>query len=241
MKKIFLILIIVLVLLGVFTVVYFYVPPAPEANGVEVVTPTPTPAPPAKLPSKPRTTSGIYIYPDDVKQGEPALIIAQGATSTSSVKSFTFDNRPLVMFIYEGQVTALLGVDLRAVSGIFPVVLTFNDGREMKENFVVGERTIVKAPFDIPDKLGGNTVESERQLVSSLAQEGKIVNAVPTANKKLWTEKFRAPLDGPLVINDPYGYTRLIGQSTTMPHKGTDFKADTGTPVYPMNPGSLYL
>ena len=226
-----------LVLLGLLTVLavkYFYTPNTPKVDDAVAVA---TSTPPVKKPLL-VTEPILSITPTEIVQGEPALITAMGVTSTSSVKSFTFDNRPLVMFIHEGQVSALLGVDLRAVSGTFPLVLTFNDGSQIKENFIVGQRTIVKAPFDIPDKLGGNTRESERQLIYTLAQEGKIVNAVPTGNQKLWTEKFKPPLDGPLVVNDPYGYTRLVGAST-MPHKGTDFRAPIGTPVYAMNRGEV--
>ena len=73
-------------------------------------------------------------------------------------------------------------------------------------------------------------------LFTTLAQEGKIINAIPTGYKILWTEKFKSPLEGTLVIDDPYGYTRIIGNST-MPHKGVDLHASIGTPVYAMNRG----
>ena len=179
----------------------------------------------------------LTITPKMVRQGDPALITAEGATTTRDVKSFTFDDRPLFIFLHEGQVSALLGVELRAVPDTYPIILTFNDGRQIKENLVIVERQIVRKPFDIPDKLGGNTNESEKELVSTLALEGKIINALPVVWKKLWTEKFGSPLKGPLVVTDDYGYTRLIGKSTTMPHKGTDLKADMGTPVYAMNRG----
>ena len=211
---------------------YFYIPSEPDVSGgIIVATTTP------KVKPKSVTLPFISISPGIIRQGEPALITAEGVTSTSTVKSFTFDNRPLVIFLHEGQVSALLGVDLRATPGTFPLVLTFNDGKELHQNITIGERVIIRAPFEIPEKLGGNTPESERILIYTLAQEGKIVNAIPTSNKKLWTEKFRPPLNGTLVVTDPYGYTRVTGKSTTMPHKGTDFQAAIGTTVYAMNSG----
>ncbi len=229
-------IIVTLFIIGV-AAVYFYSPSKPSANGVKIVVTT---TPKVKLKPKPIVTVPfISISPMTVRQGEPVLITAEGVTSTSTVRSFTFDNRPLVIFLHEGQVSALLGVDLRATPGTFPLVLTYNDGRELRGNIVIGEREIIRAPFDIPDKLGGNTPESEKTLIYTLAQEGKIVNAVPTSSKKLWTEKFRAPLNGPLVVTDPYGYTRVTGQSTTMPHKGTDMQATIGTPVFAMNSGMV--
>lgn len=229
-------IVLTLFIIGVLVGAYFYISAKPSAsvsNGKIVATTTP------KVRLKPVVTLPfISITPEVVRQGEPVLITAEGITSTSTVKSFTFDNRPLIIFLHEGQVSALLGVDLRATVGTFPLVMTFNDGKELRQNITIGEREIIRAPFEIPEKLGGNTPESERMLIYTLAQEGKIVNAIPTSTKKLWTEKFRPPLDGPIVVTDPYGYTRLTGQST-MPHKGTDMQAEIGTPVYAMNSGMV--
>ncbi|MDO8728961.1 MAG: M23 family metallopeptidase [bacterium] len=180
----------------------------------------------------------LSITPDSIQQGEPALITVEGLTSTSSVKSFTINNIPLVMFLHNDRVTALLGVDLRAIPGTYPLVLTFKDGKQIRENLIINERPLVKVPFVIPEKLGGNTRASERELISTLAAEAKIINALPTGSEKLWTLPFRSPLKGALVVSDAYGYTRIIGKST-MPHKGVDLNAPMGTSVYAMNRGMI--
>ena len=221
------------VLLGVFAFQYFNEPSVSKVDGASVVAVS---TPVVRKPV-PRDHPFISITPLETRPGEPALITVEGLTSTTSVKSFTFDNRPLIIFLYEGQVSALLGVDLRAIPGTFPLVLTLRDGQQIKENFIISERVVVQKPFDIPDKLGGNTPVSEKALITSLAQEGKIINAIFTSNQRFWTDKFGLPLKGPLVVSDPYWYTRLLGKSTTMPHKGTDFQASIGTPVYVMNRG----
>lgn len=231
----------VLVLFGILAFKYIYVPYISSVNGPGIVATTT----PVKKPvvTKPKPVSGppkITITPGKVEQGEPAIITVEGLTSTTSVKSFTFNNRPLISFMYEGYVTAFLGVDLYAVPGTFPLVLTLNDGKEVRGEFVINQRADVRKPFDIPEKLGGNTPESVKTLIKTLAEEGKIINAVFTTNQVLWTEKFRSPLNGPLVIDDPYGYTRIIN-NFTMPHKGTDLEATMGTPVYAMNKGVVRL
>lgn len=186
----------------------------------------------------PKGEMSISVYPDSIMQGEPAIIKVNGLSSTTNVKSFTFDNRPLIFFLYEDEVTAFLGVDLNYATGTFPVVLTMKDGKQIKKDFVINARTSVRLPFDIPEKLGGNTPQSLKTLFTSLAQEAKIVNAIPTGYTRLWTEKFRSPLDIPIVVDDPYGYTRIIGNSS-MPHKGTDLKIPIGTPIYAMNRGKV--
>lgn len=181
---------------------------------------------------------GLSIVPEKIQQGEPVLITINGINSTSSVKSFTLDGRPIILFYQNGKITALLGIDLRAAPGVFPLVLTLKDGRYVKKDLIINPRVVIKEPFGIPDKLGGNTQESERQLISTLAEEAKIVNAIPTGKEKLWTEKFRFPLNGPIVVTSVYGYTRITGKST-LSHKGTDLEAPIGTPVYASNRGMI--
>ncbi len=217
-----------LILLGMFAVTYFYLSSKPKIDDVGIVATTTSAV----------TGFGLSITPEKIQQGEPALITINGIVSTSSVKSFTLSGRPIVVFLHEGRVTALLGIDLRSVPGTFPLVITLKDGRQVKKDLVINSRNVIKEPFGIPDKLGGNTPESERELISTLAKEAKIVNAIPTAKEKLWTEKFRLPLEGPAVVTSIYGYTRLTGRST-LSHKGTDLQASIGTPVYASNRGRV--
>lgn len=206
-----------------------------------IATSTPTIKKPIATKPKPQSAPKIVVSPALVEQGDPAIITVVGFTSTSSIKSFTFNNRPLIAFMYDGYVTAFLGVDLYAPVGTYPLVLTLTDGKQVKGEITIRPRAEVRRPFDIPEKLGGNTSESINTLVRTLAEEGKIINALYTDYRVLWTERFGAPLTGSMAIDDIYGYTRLIGNSFTMPHKGTDYEADIGTSVYSMNKGVVRL
>lgn len=228
-----------LIILAVLVVMYFRNKDSLIVNDHPVIVATST------KPVKPNVTKpqvkgemSISVYPENIMQGEPAIIKVNGLSSTTNVKSFTFDNRPLIFFLYEDEVSAFLGVDLNYATGTFPLVLTMKDGRQITKDFVINARPPLRIPFDIPDKLGGNTPQSIKTLFTTLAQEAKIVNAIPTGYTRLWTEKFRSPLNTPIVVEDPYGYTRITGNST-MPHKGTDMKAPLGTPIYAMNRGKI--
>lgn len=200
--------------------------------------PSPLPQPPTVKAPRELNEPYISIRPEKVLQGEPALITVEGLLETSRVKSFTFDNRPLVIFQHEGEVTALLGVNLQANAGRFPLVVTLIDGKQILGSLEISQRPLIERQFEIPEKLGGNTPESQKELISSLAKEGKIINALPTVYEKLWTEKFRFPLNSKMVVEDPYGYTRIFSNSS-MPHKGTDFEAGIGTTIYSMNRGTV--
>lgn len=179
----------------------------------------------------------LSIIPETILQGDPVLITIENL-GTSTVKSLTFNGKSLGIFEYNNKPSALVGIDLRQTTGSYPLVLTLSDGQIIKKDLQVGTRTIVKAPLGIPEKLGGNTPASEQELLNSLAKEGAIINAVKSGTEKLWSGKFRYPLDGEITITDVYGYSRLTGAST-IAHKGTDFRAATGTPVYAMNSGKI--
>lgn len=204
---------------------------------VEVKNPATNPTTPEAVSPKPKPQHEprISVYPASVQQGEPALIVVEGLTDTSRVKSFTIDGRPLNVFLYDGYVSAVVGISLHARTGAMPLHLSLQDGREMTGQLVVEKRPLVTSPYNIPEKLGGNTPQSIQTLVASLSAEGRTINSLPVTASVLTTEKFRHPLEE-VALEDPYGYTRVIG-TFTMPHMGADFKASVGTPVYAMNKG----
>ena len=181
----------------------------------------------------------ISISPAKIIQGDPVLITINGV-ATSTVKSLTFDGKTLGTFMHDGKPSAMVGIDLRGRIGSYPVVLTLDDGRKIETKLVVGERVITKEPLGIPEELGGNTPQAERELLNTLVKEGAIISAVPTSPTTLWSGAFRLPLNPPITITDIYGYSRETGAST-ISHKGTDFRATVGTLVYAMNSGLVRL
>lgn len=187
----------------------------------------------------PQDQMRIVSYPEKLEQGDPAIIVVEGLTTTKNIKSFTLGDRPFYFFLYKGYVTAFFAAKLDEPTGNLPLTLTFKDGKQIKGNLVIDPRKVVKGAFNIPEKLGGNTRESINTLIRTLAGEGKVINSLPSTKEVLWTEDFRAPLDS-MVIDDPFGYTRVIS-NFTMPHKGTDYEADIGTKVFAMNKGVVRL
>lgn len=174
----------------------------------------------------------IMFNPENPIQGEPVLVSVENLSGTTTVRSASFNGKALGVF----ENKALLGLDLRQTTGSYLLSVILSDGRTLSKNLTVGKRVIVQAPLGIPDSLGGNTPQAERELLNTLAQEGAIINAIPTSLEKLWNGSFQLPLKGEITVTDVYGYSRLTGAST-IAHKGTDFRATVGTPVYAMNDG----
>jgi len=179
---------------------------------------------------------GIVTNPEHIEQGDPVLITITGVDSIEEITSFTLNGKVLNLFMHEGNPSALIGFDLRGPTGIMPLVLTLGNGEKIEKKLVVNEKLIAKAPLGIPDNLGGNTPQAEKELINTLVEEGRLISRVPTAKEKLWEGDFQIPLDPPIVVTDTYGYSRLTG-ATTISHKGTDYRAPVGTPIYSMNAG----
>lgn len=175
------------------------------------------------------------IIPASVIQGEPLMAVIEGMRDISAVKKITFDGKSLGVFIYQGKPTVLIGIDLRKKTGNYELIAQFSDGQSIKKIVNVGAREKIEAPLGIPQKLGGDTKESQNKLVATLAEENKSLANIRTGKKTFWTEKFSYPLSQ-ILVTDIYGYSRKIGEHS-LAHKGTDFRAKEGTPVMAMNRG----
>ncbi len=177
----------------------------------------------------------LSVRPETIVQGEAVLISIKGL-GDEKLKSLTFNGKKLSTFMHLGDPSAMVGVDLRMDTGTYPLVATLSNGDVLKEDIEVKPRNIERAPLGIPDKLGGNTEESQKELINTLVEEAAIMNAIPSADTKLWDGPFRMPINPPITITDTYGYSRITG-GNSISHKGTDFRAAIGTPVYAMNSG----
>lgn len=234
MKK-FLWLISPLVLLFV---AYFFLPQIKN----EPETESGPPALPAEQPSIVATAKpvSLSIFPATIIQGEPAFVVIDGIDSSSVIQSLVYDEKPLPIFTYEDKLKALIGIDFHKKPGSYPIVLTLDDGQKIEEEIEIGQRTVTTEDFDIPEQLGGNTLQAEKELTHTLSQDAAVLNSVTTtiSPEKLWDGEFRLPLDGTATVTDTYGYKRQTG-SVSLSHQGTDFRAPLGTPVYAMNSGKI--
>ncbi len=213
--------------------VFFKVSSPKEINGGitknnATTTPTVVPTP---VPVAPKIT----FVPPEIVQGEPFRVAIEGVHATSSVKSLTFRGVAMKTFIYEGKVGAIGAIDLNGSFGDFEVRATLLDGTAIKGILHVKKRPLVRAPFGIPDKLGGNTPEGQVALVNNLASEAEVIRNIPSASVAIWQGPFRPPLNE-LIVTDKYGYSRETGPYAVS-HKGTDFRAAERTPIFAMNDG----
>lgn len=181
----------------------------------------------------------VAVFPEAVIQGEPLRVTVENVSGTAAVRKISFDGKPLGVFSYQGKPAVFIGIDLNKKPGNYKLVVTLADGSTLEKIITVSRRPKVEAPLGIPPKLGGNTPEAAKKVVSTLAQENRSIYSARTIPKQLWSGSFQFPISNP-VITDDYGYSRqTVGYVIT--HKGTDFRAKEGTPVVAMNRGIVRL
>ncbi len=178
------------------------------------------------------------VIPPVILQGDPALVTFHGVPRADIVH-VVWNGKYIPVFTYRGASSALIGVDLRAKTGTSTLVATLKNGNRIAADFFITPRKKVTAPLGIPQKLGGNTPEAASTLVATLATENMRLAAIKTSPAALWTKRFIFPVKDP-VVTDAYGYLRKTGYYD-IAHKGTDFRADIGTPVFAINDGVVRL
>ncbi len=180
----------------------------------------------------------MLITPETVAQGEPFMVTLVGI-DIRDVKKLAWDGASIPVFLYKNKPTALIGVDLAARARKHTLKLTTLDADQVVATVTVQRRPKITAPLGIPEKLGGNTKQSQQNLVAALSRENWTLAKINASPLPLWDNVFRFPVKDPEVI-DAYGYSRSTG-SYSIPHKGTDFRAATGTSIFAINGGVVRL
>lgn len=176
------------------------------------------------------SAQNVTISPDFIIQGDPVMI-----TIDTPIKRITFDGTVVPTFLYNKQTRGLVPINLTKKPGNYTFKIELVDGGIIEKTITVRERKKIEAPLGIPEKLGGDTPASQKNLVNNLSKENASLENIKTEAKAFWTKPFKFPLKEQ-IITDPYGYNRKTG-SYTITHKGTDFRAKEGTKVMAMNHG----
>lgn len=181
----------------------------------------------------------VVLIPQTVIQGEPVMIQVSGK-GISEVKKIYFAGKSLYFYNYQNKPTTLFGIDLNKKAGNYNVVVELENGATTSSTLIVQERIKYEAPLPVPEKLGGNSPANQTKVVNTLLDENTILAVLKTNLKNLWSKPFIYPIDTPIVVTDPYGYSRLTG-AYTVTHKGADLRAAKGTKVVAMNRGVVRL
>ncbi len=177
-------------------------------------------------------TTHIDIYPQTILPGN-AVFIRIHATSTPI--EVLFDDKKIPIMYYQNKPIAVTAIPFEEKKLSHTIQTTFSDGQVILTLLTVTPREKIERLLGIPDKLGGNTTTASKQLATNLAKENTVILNVPTGDKQLWDKSFKNPL-AKIFVTDDYGYDRKTVDRNIL-HKGTDYRAATGTAVMAMNDG----
>lgn len=185
--------------------------------------------------SKADAVFSISITPQEIIQGEPIMIQVEGKTLAETKKIY-FDGKSLYFFNYKGKPTALFAIDLNKKAGDYSIKVELENGSSTESILTVKEREKLTSSMPVPESVGGNSATNQTKVVNTLADENAILAVIKTFAKNLWTKPFIYPISGPIIVTDPYGYSRDTG-NYTITHKGADLKTSEATKVVAMNRG----
>lgn len=127
------------------------------------------------------------------------------------------------------SVYVLLGVDLEAEAGTYPVRIVFVDEERAENSHTVRVR---KKDFPVekltlPEKMVTPPVE----LLARIARERKAAAAVYSGSEPtpMWTPPFTRPVEGDPSGN--FGRRRILNGKPRSPHSGEDYSAERGREV----------
>lgn len=197
-------------------------------------------------------TLSLSFAPADIEEGDPVMITINGTSTTANIQGATLrapgpniaggDATATLYFMkYKNMPTAFYGTGINQRPGTTTVIVTLKDGSQFSSSFFLAKRIRPAEYFPVPAQIGGNSTSSQERLVANLeAQNDILATAYSNPKMAFWTTPFIFPLAPPIVITDAFGYNRESGAETII-HKGTDFKAAFGTPIYAINDGIVRM
>lgn len=135
---------------------------------------------------------------------------------------------------------ALAGVDVEAATGPAPIHVSIrlnHTTRQIDTAIAIQPAHYRTTTITVPPKFVQPGPEEKK--VIDAANEAKKAAFATSADHPLWSGSFRAPV--PAAATDSFGTRRIYNGKLDGIHRGTDFRAHTGTPVRAGNSGIVVL
>jgi murein DD-endopeptidase MepM/ murein hydrolase activator NlpD len=187
-------------------------------------------------------SQGVTLMPAIVEAGSPELIRVQAASATSVEGQWL--GRKLQFFPgHTGNYWyALAGVDVEAKPGPSTIALTIHiEGhtREISTPVPIRAAHYRTGTLTVPPKFVEPGPDDQKLIETAVKAKEKAFAAAASSPKPLWSGSFEAPVQA--AATDSFGTRRTFNGKLASIHKGTDFRAASGTPVRAGNSGTVLL
>jgi Peptidase family M23 len=183
----------------------------------------------------------VRLTPTAPRQGDIAFVLVTGASGAREVEG-SIDGRPMAFFPYGEDWAAVVGIDLETRTGKTPwqvgIIDAVGTTRTKGGTITIRPRTFPVQHLTLPDHMVDLDPESERRANAEAARLRTLYDTVSA--DRLWQGRFTRPVavEGP---GSGFGARRVINGKPRMPHSGTDWSAERGTPVVAANRGRVVL
>lgn len=163
-----------------------------------------------------------------VRQGDVSFIEMSADCYKSSISIPKLGTFPV--FNFQKKKVLTIPVDIYHATGTYAVPKC----GAASSTLTIISRIKETQEFVIPKEQGGNSAVNAIKVKKEIQDDSRVLKVI-TNKKQLWSKPFTLPVKD-TQITDTYGYSR-DSSGVNILHKGTDFKADIGTPVFAMNRG----
>jgi murein DD-endopeptidase MepM/ murein hydrolase activator NlpD len=183
----------------------------------------------------------ITLTPSEVVAGSPELIRVEAGNSSGIAGEWL--GRKLEFFRgRDGRAWfALAGVDVEAAVGASTLKITLHlksgEVRELSESVSIEADHYKTGALTVEPKFVSPGPDELKQIAEDKMVKEKIFAV--SAAQPLWSASFRAPVA--TEPSDSFGTRRTFNGKLASIHKGTDFRAPSGTPVKAGNNGVVVL
>ena len=131
---------------------------------------------------------------------------------------------------------AIVGIDLNTEPGTYPLDITI-DGRKLVKQVEVVKKKYPVQRLTLPEGMVELSAENEARVER---EQKRTAILWPVDSLRIWDGNFIDPLPGKK-IGTPFGVRRIINKVPKNSHSGVDVTADEGEPVHAPNDGVVVL
>ena len=170
------------------------------------------------------------------KKFGPGDIITITVKNAAGPVEGTFMNKALHFNPVKKAFRAVVGVDLNTEPGTYPLTMTSNGIKSVKD-LLVSKKHYPVQRLTLPEDMVVLSPENEARVTRD---QKKTAVIWPIDSLRVWRGNFIDPLPGKK-IGTPFGVRRIINNIPKNSHSGVDVTADEGEPVLAPNDGVVVL
>jgi murein DD-endopeptidase MepM/ murein hydrolase activator NlpD len=174
----------------------------------------------------------ISIFPENIYPGDVFVI----NINSKNTPTAHFQGRSVNFYQANKGYKALGFVDINTQPGQYPLTINHSSQR-ITYNVAVKFKKFPVKNITLKSEEVFLSPENEKRADAEEAQLKSIWSRI--TRRPLWTDNFIKPIQSD--ITSPFGVKRIINKKKESRHRGTDYRAKTGTPIMSINAGIVAL